>query len=128
MLFRSVAAHGPVFAHAQRARALVYDPTGTLLASAGDDYTVKLWNPQNLDEQPVELHQHNGIVRTLAFSPDGAHLASAGDDNEIRLWTVRLPDLQRMACARTARNLSADEWQRFLPGQAYRATCPDLEK
>jgi len=122
-----VAAQGPVFAHVQRVRALAYDPTGTVLASAGDDYTVKLWNPKNLDEKPVELHQSTGIVRALAFSHDGAYLASAGDDNKIQLWTVRLPDLQRMACARTARNLSADEWQRFLLGQVYRATCPDLK-
>jgi hypothetical protein len=32
-------------------------------------------------------------------------------------------DMIAEACDRVSRNLSADEWSRFLPGQPYRATC-----
>lgn len=125
-LVDGVDAQGPIFAHRQRARSLIYNPAGDVLASAGDDASVKLWNPNNLNETPVELLQHTGIVRALAFSPDGTYLASAGDDNTIQMWTVRLTDLQQMACQRAARNLAEEEWRRFFPYIERRDPCPDL--
>jgi WD40 repeat protein len=122
------AAQGPVFAHERRVRTLLFDRAGDLLVTAGDDFTVKLWNPNDLAQQPAVLRQHHGIVRALAFHPAGDRLASGGDDHAILVWTVHLPDLREMACARTARNLTEEEWRRFFPGQGYHVSCPEFSE
>ncbi|MEV4432980.1 TIR domain-containing protein [Streptomyces sp. NPDC049585] len=62
-------------------------PTRTLLATAGDDRTVRLWDPLS-GEETARLTGHTGRVLALAFSPDGTLLASGGEDGTVRLWTV----------------------------------------
>jgi WD40 repeat protein len=67
-------------------------PNGDVLASAGWDGTISLWEARmgsSQDAPPQVLRGHEEMVRGVAFSPDGRLLASAGADNTIRLW--RLP-------------------------------------
>jgi Trypsin-like peptidase domain/AAA ATPase domain/WD domain, G-beta repeat len=58
-----------------------------MLASAGDDWTVRIWDPATGEPQAV-LEGHQDWVRALcAVAADGRELlASAGDDRTIRIW------------------------------------------
>jgi WD40 repeat protein/tRNA A-37 threonylcarbamoyl transferase component Bud32 len=65
-------------------RAMAFDPTGTLVAAAGDDGALHVWT---VDGKPrFAKGAHAGPVEDVVFSPDGTTLATAGDDHVARIW------------------------------------------
>jgi len=71
--------------HTLDVNALVFSPDGSLLASASDDDTIKIWNTTSWDEI-LTINSHNNDVNSLAFSPDGTNLASGSEDNTARIF------------------------------------------
>ena len=59
----------------------------SLVASAGESNTIKLWNLRN--ETARTLKGHTDVINSIAFSPNGRLLASVSDDRTIKLWNVR---------------------------------------
>src|SRR5204863_5086126 len=66
----------------------VFSPDGRLIASAGWDNTVRIWDAAS-HRQVALLRGHTGQVHAVAFSPDGRLLASVAYDQTVRLWAVR---------------------------------------
>jgi len=77
--------------------AISFSPTQQILASAGEDGTIKIWN---IDGSLVRtLPGHTPGATSVSFHPNGKILASAGKDGAIRLWNLEdgalIPTLQR---------------------------------
>ena len=75
-------------AHSDRILGSAVSPDGRLLASAGADRLVKIWNVQTR-KHLFTLAGHEGKVLSLDFSADGRLLASSGEDKSVRLWNVQ---------------------------------------
>lgn len=70
---------------------------------------------------------HAGEVTSLSFSPDGQKLATGSADRTIRIWMVNPQSLADMVCGEVRRNLTLDEWDRFVGEDIpYQQTCPEL--
>ena len=64
---------------------IAFSPDGLLLASASEDSTIQLWNPETRTIEAT-LKGHTDDVLSIAFSPDGLLLASGSADGTVRLW------------------------------------------
>ncbi|QSJ16608.1 caspase family protein [Nostoc sp. UHCC 0702] len=65
----------------------VLSPDNQLLASVGDNDTIRLWNLQgDLDK---EWQAQQSLVNNLAFSPNGQLIATAGRNDTVRLWNLQ---------------------------------------
>ncbi|KAG2146344.1 WD40-repeat-containing domain protein [Suillus clintonianus] len=65
---------------------IVLNPAGTLLASASDDHTVRLWQFPTGTE--VARFEHSHQVFRVAFSVDGRSIFSGGHDMKISQWEI----------------------------------------
>ncbi|MEU0965741.1 hypothetical protein ABZ357_10035 [Streptomyces sp. NPDC005917] len=80
--------------HTATVYAVAFSPRGNVMATAGKDDIIRLWNvTDRAHPAPLghPIRAHSGGLMWLAFSPDGRTLAGAGRDHTVRLWNLSDP-------------------------------------
>lgn len=77
---------GSIVGHKGPLRALVHDPSGAALWSAGADGTLKRWRLPLVPTKP--LPGHTQPIRAAAASADGSRAVTGGQDQTVRVWDV----------------------------------------
>ncbi len=73
--------------HSGGVAGVAFSSDGKLLASAGGDNTIKLWEVSTGTELRT-FRGHAYSVNSVAFSPDGKTIASGSVDRTIKFWDV----------------------------------------
>jgi WD40 repeat protein len=107
----------------------VLNPNGDLAAVVTDSEEIQLVDVEAWRTFDANLGQQKDLVYAMAFSPDNRLLVSAAE-GDIVLWDVDLESWRERACAIARRNLTAEEWERYLGKQSddYNKTCPNVTK
>ena len=104
---------------------IAFSPDDTLMAAAGSGRSLIVidWptrQPLGGSLFPPSPHE---VISGVAFSPDGTVLAASERrqmlwllDGSVEQWIAR-------ACRVANRNLTREEWARYVPDQPYRETC-----
>jgi WD40 repeat protein len=100
------------------------------LALGGYDNKIVLYDTK-MQEPMFEIQGKIEGSDPIAISNNGDYLAFAnqsanGSTQEISLWHLNFEEWREKACRFVNRNLSQEEWQRFLGDEPYRETCPAL--
>ena len=94
-----------------------------ILTRSADDGTARIWDAGSGAEL-MKLEGDTGDVIQATWSQDKSKILIGSEDGTVRIWYTRMPDLVSAACSRASRNLSWDEWNRFMRG-SYRPTCAE---
>lgn len=86
--------NGPIIqtyrGHSAEVDTVAWSPNGKLIASAGQDHVVRIWNAAT-GATVITYHGHTSAVKISAvtWSPDGARIASADDvSSTVHIWDV----------------------------------------
>jgi len=72
--------------HSQQVFPLQLNPRQDILASAGSDDSIRLWDIK--DDRCLKVLKKAGFTTSLAFSPDGGEMVSGSSDKTIKVWNL----------------------------------------
>jgi len=78
------------------------DPSGSLAATAGGDFSAKVWDA--ITGQSLYDFPHEHVVKCCDFSPDSMMLATGGHEGILRIYDLKLPNKPPLQIAQSQEN------------------------
>jgi WD40 repeat protein len=117
--------HGETLQGHEPVGRLAFSPDGNLLALGSAWGSIQLFDTNTYSPLGEPLKGHQGEITGLAF-PNDTTLISASDDGRVWQWDIDPESWARKLCSIANRNLSQDEWNKYMKDKPYQPTCRDL--
>lgn len=126
----------PLSGHEAGITNIRFNYAGTFMATASKDWSVRLWNYNDLRMPPIVLSDHDWVWN-LAFTPDDEQLIAGIQsvketkvgqvDQTIHAWPTKIETMSGILCEFLTRNMEKDEWETYVGEDLpYVLTCPEL--
>jgi WD40 repeat protein/class 3 adenylate cyclase len=113
----------PIRASSGFTLSLDFDPSGQVLLTTGTDGTARLFDVRTRSQIGAPLPGIDNRWVFAEFAPDGKRVYGAYDEGSGYVWDVDPQHWSAHACAVAGRDLSEQEWERFLPDRPYQHVC-----
>ena len=114
----------PVLAQPSPIASLDFDQSGgTFSTTGGSDGTAKLWATATLQQLGSAFQSDPSQWGTARFTPGGTRLVVLYGDGTGYVWPTTVSAWIAHACTVAGRNLTREEWQRYVPHRRYASVC-----
>lgn len=104
-----------------------FNRTNKLMATASSDKVVKVWDLNNLNNEPIILDDHMWFVFSISFDAHGEKIYSGMQNGRVKEWRINASDYADIICGNISRNFSQEEWDKFIGSDIpYEKTCVEL--
>jgi energy-coupling factor transporter ATP-binding protein EcfA2 len=121
--------------HTSAIEQVKFNHAGNFMATASKDYSVRMWNRNKLNEQPIIVSDHDWVW-AITFSPDDEQLMAGihsvretvtGVDQTIHAYPTKVKDMASILCGMVKRNMTREEWDLHVGSDLpYLKTCDAL--
>lgn len=110
--------------HFARISSLRFSPDDQLLASASLDRSVRVYQMQRLNDQPLVFKAHDTWVWDVQFDPSSAVLVAGVSNGDIKKWPVSPSKMAAEICSFMDREMDQIEWNQYVGEDIpYEKTC-----
>ncbi|NJN41703.1 MAG: hypothetical protein HC811_05165 [Flammeovirgaceae bacterium] len=116
-----------------------FNHNGTFMATSSKDFSIRLWNFNQLNFPPIVLSDHDWVW-SVAFTPNDEQLfaginsvkdqierGEAKTDFSIHAWPTKIETMAGILCGELSRNMTQEEWKIHVAEDIdYEATCKNL--
>lgn len=110
--------------HNARIVDIAFSIDDNLIATAGFDSKIKVWNTKDFSIRPIEIKIQENWPMSLVFSPNGKYLVSSHQNDKIYVWPTKSDFMASQICSKVSRNISQREWETYVGYDVtYQKTC-----
>jgi WD40 repeat protein len=113
----------PALVAAAPVGSVAYAPSGSTFATTGGSDGLRLWTTSTEQQLGSAFPGPRGSWGNAQYTPDGSHLIVVYQDGKGFVWPTSLRAWEQHACAVAGRNLTREEWQRYVPRHSYARVC-----
>jgi WD40 repeat protein len=103
---------------------IAFAPGGqTFVTTGGSDGVAKIWSVNSLQQLGADLPGTDGTWMSGAYTADGKSVVVVSRSGKGWLWPVTTAAWEHQACLVAGRNLTREEWSRFVGNRTYARVC-----